>query len=508
MASVRRLNAESAPIYILSGLLAVALGWIASTGSLPAAAVVTGLLGGIILLVQPTLLLWSVLFGGLVVSGLAMLYAPQLQLVRWAVAIASVFLVVLALVERISQYHSQRENWGSLIAWQLIALFGVVLLSGWANGQGATQLIIGVKSYFQVVGLFFALVMMTWPKQVIDALPRIMLYIAFLQLPFVLHQYLYLVPRRMGYGEGVVPYDVVAGTFGASLFGGGANAVLSAFLLIVVAVLLALWNNRAISLTRLLLFSLPLMTPIFVNESKVSILYLLIIVLIIFKNEIMLRPLRAILSGALLAVLLTGLMVAYSAYYADQADGADDLISGTIQQNFSSDQGHGGFYLNRWSTLTFWIQEHSAREPIHALIGHGPRASREGGDGLDAGGTLASRRYPGMGIGLTGVSAVLWEAGLLGLIAVGGMFVVAFQSAGALRRRFIDDPYRSGLFSGLQAGVVILMLSMFHKSFFVFDIGYQTILMLLFGFLAYYTDHSMRDTEQRVRIPSRQFSGR
>ena len=91
----------------------------------------------------------------------------------------------------------------------------------------------------------------------------------------------------MGYGEGIVPYDIVAGTFGASEFGGGANAVLSAFMLIVVAVLLALWNNKALSTAKLAVLALPLMVPIFVNESKVSLLYLMVIVGVIFKNEIL-----------------------------------------------------------------------------------------------------------------------------------------------------------------------------------------------------------------------------
>jgi hypothetical protein len=328
--------------------------------------------------------------------------------------------------------------------------------------------------------------MIPWPRRLIDFLPKAMLYIAFLQLPFVLHQYFFLVPRRIGYGDGIVPYDIVAGTFGASEFGGGANAVLSAYLLIAVAILLALWNNHALSLTRFICLGLPLMAPIFVNESKVSILYLLIIACVIFKNEIMLRPARAILSGAFMAMVLGGLMIAYAAYYADEADSSGGLISATIEQNFGAEVGHGEFYLNRGTAMLYWFEEHSITDPLHALIGHGPRATREGGSGIDAGATLASRRYPGMGIGLTGASALLWETGLVGFSLVLAMFWNAFRTAGVLRERYQSDPQKAGIFSGLQAGVAILALSLFHKSFFVFDIGYQTIIMLLFGYLNYY----------------------
>jgi len=471
--------------YLLAGMLAVGLGFVASTGNLAAVLVVAGLLGGVILISNPTLILWSVLVGGLVVSGLAMLYAPQLQLVRWGVALASLLLIAMAALEQLSPGHQQQQRSLDPIGVKLLALAMVVLLSAVINGQGVTQIIVGLKSYFQVLGLFFALLLLPWPRAVIEAMPKAMLYLGFLQLPFVLHQFVFLVPLRSGYGDGVVPYDVIAGTFGATTFGGGNNAVLAAFLLMIVAVLLALWNNRAISLSRLCLLGVPLVAPVFVTVSKVSVLYLLLIVLVIFRNEIARRPGRALLSGGLIAVVLSGLMVAYTAFYAEKSETASDLIAGTINQNFSEEQGHGGYYLNRWTAITFWFEEHHLTRPVPLLFGHGPRSSREGGTGLDAGATLASRRYPGMGIGLTGASALLWETGLVGALLVASLFATAYRKAGQLRTRFRSEPASEGLYSGLQAGIAILALSMFHKSFFVFDIAYQTLIMLLFGFLVW-----------------------
>ena len=181
-----------------------------------------------------------------------------------------------------------------------------------------------------------------------------------------------------------------------------------------------------------------------------------------------------------------GLIAAYSVFYDDRGVNGEGLIERTVKYNFSDQQGHGEFYLNRFTVVPFWAQEHSVRRPMTLLIGHGPRASREGDGGINSGSDFASRNYPGMGIGLVGVSAVLWETGLLGFACVVAMFWYAFRMAGELRNRFMADPYMSGVFSGLQAGVAILALSMFHKAFFVFDIGYQTIVMLLFGYLAYY----------------------
>ena len=202
-------------LYVPFALLAVGLGWVASSGSIPAAAVLAGLVAGVIMLLNPVFLLWAVLFGGLVASGVAMLYAPQLQLIRWGVAFASAALIGIALMGRLSGGRLAAKNPVSPIAWMLLALFVVATLAGFASRQSLPQLVVGLKSYFQVAGIFVALTMIVWPRKVIDALPPLMLGVAILQLPFVLQQYVVLVPRRMGYGEGIVPYDIVAGTFGA-----------------------------------------------------------------------------------------------------------------------------------------------------------------------------------------------------------------------------------------------------------------------------------------------------
>ena len=90
-----------------------------------------------------------------------------------------------------------------------------------------------------------------------------------LQLPFVAHEYLVLVPKRVGLGGGIVPVDIVAGTFGAILEAGGANAVLAAYQVIVVACLLALWKNGALSGFKAAVLSLMLLSPMVVNQAKI-----------------------------------------------------------------------------------------------------------------------------------------------------------------------------------------------------------------------------------------------
>ena len=51
---------------------------------------------------------------------------------------------------------------------------------------------------------------------------------------------------RKGYAgsiQGLVPVDIIAGTFGGELFGGGNNAEMATFLIIVLAFLLSRWRS-------------------------------------------------------------------------------------------------------------------------------------------------------------------------------------------------------------------------------------------------------------------------
>jgi phosphatidylserine synthase len=105
---------------------------------------------------------------------------------------------------------------------------------------------------------------------------------------------------------------------------------------------------------------------------------------------------------------------------------------------------------------------------------------------MEVSNTLAQKKYPGMRIGYTGLSALLWETGVLGVVCVLGMFLSAFLAAGRLathhRRR--GDSFHTALFEGLQAAIAVLTLSLAHKNFFVVHLPYQAIVYLLIGFVA------------------------
>jgi hypothetical protein len=124
------------------------------------------------------------------------------------------------------------------------------------------------------------------------------------------------------------------------------------------------------------------------------------------------------------------------------------------------------------------------------LFGHGLSAAKAGeGKILDTSRNLASVRYPGMGIGVTAASALLWDLGVFGLLAGLSLPLAAYVTAGRLARRVASSPFHVALFEGLQAACLLLTLSLLHKASFTFHLGYQTFFCILLGLLAYLGRH-------------------
>jgi len=56
------------------------------------------------------------------------------------------------------------------------------------------------------------------------------------------------------------------------------------------------------------------------------------------------------------------------------------------------------------------------------------------------------------------------------------------------------------LFDGLRAGICVLTLSLAHKDFFVFNIPYQTLVLLILGYLVVSIVQISGSTEVRREV--------
>ena len=91
-----------------------------------------------------------------------------------------------------------------------------------------------------------------------------------------------------------------------------------------------------------------------------------------------------------------------------------------------------------------------------------------------------------LNIGNTAVTALLWETGLLGLLLILGLLAATYRSAGRLERAYADIPERAAVLRAVRPATVIILITLAHKNVLVFDIAYQTLLMIIIGYVAYW----------------------
>jgi hypothetical protein len=234
---------------------------------------------------------------------------------------------------------------------------------------------------------------------------------------------------------------------------------------------------------RATLFSALLMVPLLFNEAKIIVVILPIALLIVFRDQVLRRPVHFILGTSVIAMLLAALFVVYTKLPGEATNSTlTEQLSQTAAYNFGQ-RGYGGNVLNRTTVLTYWWEQHSMNDIVQVLIGHGPGTTNEAGTSRI---NLATGRYAGMGIGLTAISALLWEVGIVGLIAILGMLWSSFTVAVRLSQDTRLTRWHRAAFLGLQASIAIMAISLTHNNFFVFDIGFQALLMLMLGYAIYW----------------------
>ena len=490
-------TAMTAVVLTLGLLGAMVAGYGAARGNLVVGVAAVALLGGILLSLFPVIVLWVALGVGLLGAGVAKLYVPALAEIRWLVVPLGAVLVMHVIFRGLAS-DRQGDAWqrGMVpILWWTAGVFSVAVLATLVNSPEPLQMIRGLKGYFQVWGVLLGLALLAWPDDLMRRrLPQFLLVVALFQLPFVVHQFLVLVPKRAAmHIDGLVPVDVIAGTFGAQVDGGGANSMLAAFMFVVLAGLTALWQKGVLSTRWLAGLGILLMAPMFVNGAKVSLVYALVLFLVLFGKELLNRPLRFISVGLVVTLALAVMLFAYSVGLENKrVNSWPDLVSDIYQTNFGVDhQARGTF--TRGGALRYWAEQHIPGDLYGAVLGHGLYESRHDEGGVD----LWNTSDPSLGIKNTAVSAILWDAGLLGLVAVFGLVIAGYLTAGRLSRRYGDDAWMAGLFLGARAAMAIIFVSLWVKSYFGYQIAYQTMLVVLLGWLAYW--------DRRKRVTSAPF---
>jgi hypothetical protein len=455
--------------------VAVLAGMASASGSPMTFALVVGTLVGAGLLIQPKIAFWMTLVGCLVVTGLVYQFLPDWQKATWAVSILGFLLLAVVVIRVLAEPHGRHPA-----IWIALAFIAYAVIVSLIGETSAPALATAFKRYFQTWGIFFALAVLPFALADAIKLGRYLIYFAFLQIPFILYQFVFIVPRRVGLGDGIVPADAVSGTFEADFWrGGGSQGSTSLVLSLAVAYLVKVWLAGRLSGRATLLYSLVLVVGMAVGEAKVIIVTLPLAVLFVARQELAARPMAAVGVGLVgLAVLLV-LGFLYLTLGVAPGISLEKALEMTIAYNFG-DTGYSSVVaLNRSTVLSFWWQQQSWENPLLALFGHGLGASFAGDSASLAQGELAIR-YAGMGIGLTAASSILWDLGLVGISLVLALSALAWHSA----RRAADANRGTplgDLMSVAEAGVILVVVLLFYSAQGILNLGFSGAQSLILG---------------------------
>lgn len=468
-----------AGLFLVIAALATFFGLIAVTANVILFALAAGLLIGGLLLAKPIWSIWLVLFAGLLVVGVLPLWLDFLaSKSSWGVSMLGFLLFLGAIYKLATTPGLARTTPPFLWVAMIFLVFAVAnTLIQWYS---AGEFIGAFKRYFQVWGLMFALAWGATDSNRVRRWKTFMLIVALTQLPFALYELFTIVPKREAMAmslPGMVPIDAVAGTFGTSLYAGGANAAMAAFLIIAFAFLLAHSREHTLPRKYLAVLAIPVLAPLFIGETKVVLVLLPLMFLMLYRQELIARPHYGVL-GLIVGALLT--VAAGYAYLSLSKKSLDDQIASALSYNIY-DQGYGGRVLNRTTVLTFWADQQGAQDPVSFVIGNGLGSAHTDASLVPGHLTL---RYPNFGIGLTAASTLLWETGIIGFGLFVAVIALAWRCAGRLRR-FSSEPAVRADASAIQAALALFAFYLFYRADFLEVMSFQIVFVVLLGYLAW-----------------------
>lgn len=443
---------------------------------------------GCALLTSPRATVWVTLIGGLGIAGLVELYLPDFKAIRWVFAFLSICLAIISFSKWLgSQKKTTKMIPGANGLALSLALFVLaVFLSVIAGRLPIIDAVVGLKNYFQMWGLMLALAWLGYRPVDARRFINFLGVLALVQMPFVLHEFFVLVPQRSGAidaAHNIVAVDIVAGTFGGSMTGGGRSANLAFLAAIAVTLFFAQWKSGLRSLKTTIIFSAFAFAPILLNEAKIALVLLPIGMFLLFKKTITRRPITWLLCATTLAGGLALVIIGYA--NLPGADGQQTQSIGRyLDSNISynlGEKGYGSSVLNRSTVYSYWLSQHIHSEDIiETIFGHGPGFSNS--TSINRGDNPETSRYVGYAIGLTGVSSLLWDTGLLGTSLFSLILVMAYRLAENLRKQ-CEDTAMEPTATTAKIGIFMLGVSLVHNDYITFDVGFQSMLALLLGCL-------------------------
>jgi hypothetical protein len=404
--------------------ISLVAGLIAASGSTIFVVAFAGMCGAVFLAFSPALLFGSMIVFSLAVTGVAEFYFFINQ-VNWVASLMGLALLVMALLTRLKSTQRQplrvRPPLPSTTG--LIALYVLLLLlSSAMNRVPLVQLLIGVRYYLCYMGVYFALQSYANSDNEQRLWVKMVLGFGLVQLPFCLHQAIFIAPKRahslQAVGEGV---ESIVGSFGGNQLGGGYTGEMAVFTLLASALAIALAPSLKHGRLLATIMCISALGCVGLAETKIVFVLTPIVLGIVLWEQIRSssRYMFGVVFGASAALGLVGAVYAWR-FWTKGPGEFWHAFTYSFDPNFMVDRLHRG----RVATLVHWWDHNVLHfDLLHSLLGYGMGASVEQSSILRAGNAVL---LFGVGLDSHAASKLLWDGGLLGL----GMLVLIILRSG------------------------------------------------------------------------------
>jgi hypothetical protein len=457
-------------LFLILGLAlsAIFFGLLATTASPILIGLSVGLVGGVFLLSMPKTTIWLVVGLGLSTGALLSMAGGGFDKISWAISMMAMLLWLPSLMQLIRR---PDIPW---FVWLAIIFMGQAVVATFLQWHSAGEFIIGYKRYFQMYGLLVAFAVLAITQLDFQRWLKLLLGIAILQLPFAIYERFVLAPLRGDSGEAT---DVVAGTMGANLVGGSPNSVMALFLLVAFAFVLMRWRAGLLATWKLVVLGFLLFAPLALGETKIVVVMIPLMGVVLLRKDFAKNPVRYL--PALMGLVFMTVVMAYIYVVVVLDSTFARVIHETLRYNVG-EGGYGRLYLNRTTVVDFWWSLQGMHDPLGFFMGHGLGSSY----GAEGNAGHVAMNYPRYGIGLTTISALLWDVGVVGFALYLSIFISAWRAASRIWQSTTDALLRADLLV-IQAAIAMFLLFIFYSDSQINLINMEIIVATTLGYLAF-----------------------
>lgn len=442
-----------------------------------------GFAGLVLLALSGETLIWLMVGLVLLVVGQVMYFVGFSQIIWVPYCLALVMYLRFPLVYANSPYALEKRLPSPILLKPVLFFISTVFLSIIINQPPAIQTIVAVKNQIFLFSLFLLVAYCAVNTSVIERIFKILPWVALLQVPLVLYQYFFVASKRSNLGGAFgVSWDAIVGGFGGDPMGGGASGTMAWFQVAVATLCLAWYMRGLISKWVLMSVLAAAFISIAIAEVKVVVVLFPLATVALLLPHLKTRPVLAISGGFASFAAMIGILIIYSHLYGggqgttDIGEVIGDAFWYSIDPTFINATGEMG----RFAAVVHWWQNNGFQDFLHTIFGYGPGASRT--RSVFGAGELG-RRFP-FSIDRSTASTLLWDVGLLGLLAFLFLIVYASRKAYVLSKETVLTPFSASVLEALSGILLTVVVMVFYGKDVIEVPALGVLLMIFFGYIS------------------------